>query len=1088
MRTICRLRSGGSGLACSLAGVLLLGVYAPFADAAWHARSWLADSAADKLPRLNDGDDFSVVVVPVGKDFGLETETPTRIGRLAVRYVSLHGHFLQPEPRSAPVEIWRDNRWQKLDADVKIDYSEWNSLAAYQGYGTVTWTYRFAPVETTRIRVLVQQSDGTMRYAGRVTFRGALVREVVADALEPIEGPVAAAVQEIGRPRLGTGPAVSSEGECLTDPVYQPGIQKDADAVAIEWPRKRILSMVRLALAGAPAKPELAVAWWDGSSYRPVEAVARSTAASDANTIQAHFLPVATQRIRILHPSADVVGVEAFLDKQGQDNLRSAEQAADDALGIRILKEGEPDWPRTASMILPADFLKGFTGRPDDVCETMLNWDGTLIWRVGEGPQTQRAQERWLAFAMDGESIGRTPEEISRQLVDGWMPGVEYRIRRPQISGRMTVFTTAASDANYADRIHWELRAVSGPRDVQLDVILGERLAMPGFYEKNAAGDAHPAIYAPAEVPFQLRDDRRTVVDDKGSVVLWSSEPGEFAGSSRERRLRVSLALRHDQATALDLVLPHVDAPTSDSASLARVPLEQSLQGFRDYWREQVASAAQFVVPEPAVNDAVQNALCQCLIIPDQGVPHYGAHWYEWCIGLEECWPTIALAQMGRAEEAKKHAAAMVDHVVPESSHHFPYVNSLSSWAAAEVALLTGDLPWYRGLVDKLKERSEWTIRSAAEDNRGTPYHGLVRKFGYGGDVHAPAHSLYNNVTCWRGLRDTGRVLRLLGDEETASRYLREAEALRASILRFWEAKIDRAASPPFVPFAFDIGYPDKRDSYAGTYSQCESAYERLNTVNLGNYWNLFMQILLELQFHPDGRPEPGWIQEYASRHGGVTLGLARFRDGVDWHYGVGYIKSLLWSGRRDEFLLSFYGALAHGAAGDVRTSPEDCSIWPARTSNIRWRDEFDVARWSFWSGWDEALSASPGVVLQLVRMMLVEERFDADGENGTLVLLSGIPRKWLEDGKQIRIERAPTHFGPIEMQVVSHVAEGRIDVEVKLQPRREIQRLAVKLFHPQGRPVRSASLNGSPIQPSDGETIAFSPEGSREFRIVAEF
>ena len=92
--------------------------------------------------------------------------------------------------------------------------------------------------------------------------------------------------------------------------------------------------------------------------------------------------------------------------------------------------------------------------------------------------------------------------------------------------------------------------------------------------------------------------------------------------------------------------------------------------------------------------------------------------------------------------------------------------------------------------METLKKRAEWTIHSAANDNRGTPYEGLVRKFGYGGDVHAPAHSLYNNITCWRGLRDTGLMLKLLGDKATGERYLAEAEKLRGRILTFWQAKI----------------------------------------------------------------------------------------------------------------------------------------------------------------------------------------------------------------------------------------------------------------------------------------------------------
>jgi hypothetical protein len=363
-----------------------------------------------------------------------------------------------------------------------------------------------------------------------------------------------------------------------------------------------------------------------------------------------------------------------------------------------------------------------------------------------------------------------------------------------------------------------------------------------------------------------------------------------------------------------------------------------------------------------------------------------------------------------------------------------------------------------------------------------------VRKFGYGGDVHAPAHSLYTNVTCWRGLRDTGLMLQELGEEETARRYLREAAALRQRILTFWAARADQSAKPPFVPHAFDIGYPDKRDSYAGAYSSVEQAYPSLNRVRLGSYWNLFMQMALELDFYPPGRPEPDWIRAYCEQHGGTTVGLARYLDRVDWHYGAGYIKSLLRTGQREKFLLSFYGALAHGAADDVRTSPEDCSVWPARTSNEACCAEYDAARWNWQSGWDEALSAAPGVLLQMIRSMLIDEGRGADGTDGSLRLLAGVPRQWLEDGKEIRVTGAATHFGPVDLHVVSQTAGHRVVVNFHCRRRREIREIVLKLFHPQRRPVRSAEVNGLPLAPTDGETLRITPDGAQRFRIVAQF
>jgi len=1061
-------------------------------EAQWQARTWMADTKPEQIGRIVDGSFTTNWGIVRGKDFGLEAPRPERINRLVVHYASLHGRFLQPKPGTGDVQVWSDGKWKSIPVDVHIDYSGWRSLAPFQMYGSVVWTYRFAPVETSRVRIVVGQPDRMLRWFMTLKYQGVVVQEAKAlfeEKASPGEPP-AGKVTETAKPELPSDPGLHADGEDVTDATWGPTILKTGKDIEIRWPRARLASMCCLQAENPDALPQLQAAkvdWWDGCGFRPVES--QTVSESDPKRVAFHFLPVATTRLRVTCSPNDVQEVRVFLDKRGQEFLHSADEGPADVLGNRILGHGEPDWSTVAGVMLSTGFFKGFTGRAEDVVETMLSWNGTLISRVGTGPARQRLHDRCVAFAVDGVLIGDKPEEITRELIGGWMPGVTHHVRRGKLSAGMTVFTTAPADPIYADRVHWEFRNEgSEAAELRLDVILGERLTKYGYYTKVKAGEINPCIFAPTAAGYQLDEDGRTVRSRDGTVVLVSSLPGRWTGTETEPCLSIPIALEGAAPTSVDLVVPHVDAERRDIATGDILPYGESLKRFRDHWNREVASAAQFVVPEPAVNDAVRNALCQCLILPDSGVPHYGTYWYEWCIGLEEWWPTIALAQFGRSQEAKTHTAAIVAQFREPRSHHFPYRNGGAGMGAAEVALLTGDMDWYRSLIDNLKARSDWTITSCEQDNRDTAYHGLIRKFAYGGDVHAPAHSLYSNVCCWRGLRDTGLMLRLLGEEEPAERYLNAAAAFRQRILDFWSSKVDRTTTPPFVPFAFDIGEKDKTVSYAGKYRECESAYPSLNKDTLGDYWNLFMQILLELRFYPPGRPEPEWVRGYCEQHGGLVAGLARYRNRVDWHYGVGYIKSLLWSGQREQFLLSFYSALVHGAAPDARTSGEDSAVWPVRVSNHAWRAEYDSARWNWQSGWDEAVSAAPGAVLQLLRTMLVDEGHDADGDDGSLILLSGIPRRWLEQGKEIRITNAPTHYGSLSLRVVSNVESNSISASLDLKPRRDIRQIVLKLFHPQGQPIRSAQINGSEIKPADGETLVFSPGKEHRFSIIATF
>ena len=70
-------------------------------------------------------------------------------------------------------------------------------------------------------------------------------------------------------------------------------------------------------------------------------------------------------------------------------------------------------------------------------------------------------------------------------------------------------------------------------------------------------------------------------------------------------------------------------------------------------------------------------------------------------------------------------------------------------------------------------------------------------------------------------------------------------------------------------------------------------------------------------------------------------------------------------------------------------------------------------------------------------------------------------PRAWLADGKEIRVERAPTYYGTMSMTMASQAGSGRIygvDQDAgSFRPRE----LLVRLRHPEGKKIRSVTVNG---------------------------
>jgi hypothetical protein len=128
---------------------------------------------------------------------------------------------------------------------------------------------------------------------------------------------------------------------------------------------------------------------------------------------------------------------------------------------------------------------------------------------------------------------------------------------------------------------------------------------------------------------------------------------------------------------------------------------------------------------------------------------------------------------------------------------------------------------------------------------------------------------------------------------------------------------------------------------------------------------------------------------------------------------------------------------------------------------------------------------STDGAWFDLYRHMLIQERDD-----DALVLLPAAPRKWFEDGKQIRIEHAPTYYGPTSLTVVSHTANGEITTTVDVPSRNPPAALLVRLRHPQGRPMQSVLVNGKNWTDfvAAKEWVRISTPGERNYTIVARY
>ena len=99
----------------------------------------------------------------------------------------------------------------------------------------------------------------------------------------------------------------------------------------------------------------------------------------------------------------------------------------------------------------------------------------------------------------------------------------------------------------------------------------------------------------------------------------------------------------------------------------------------------------------------------------------------------------------------------------------------------------------------------------------------------------------------------------------------------------------------------------------------------------------------------------------------------------------------------------------------------------------------------------------------------------DGDGTPETLRLLFATPQLWLADGKTIRVERAPTAFGPVSLQAHSRLSQGEVVVEIELPQRNQAKQTLLRPRVPAGWKVVSANTTESKLKTDEKGTVDIS-------------
>ncbi|MBN2559594.1 MAG: hypothetical protein JXQ75_01505 [Phycisphaerae bacterium] len=109
---------------------------------------------------------------------------------------------------------------------------------------------------------------------------------------------------------------------------------------------------------------------------------------------------------------------------------------------------------------------------------------------------------------------------------------------------------------------------------------------------------------------------------------------------------------------------------------------------------------------------------------------------------------------------------------------------------------------------------------------------------------------------------------------------------------------------------------------------------------------------------------------------------------------------------------------------------------------------------------------------LERFRNMLVMEEGDC------LWLGRATPRAWLEQGKRITVQGAPTHFGTVAYRIVSSVDDGKIVATVAMPSRGGQKAVLLRFRHPRAAPIQRVTVNGQVWPQFDRDSEAIRLEG----------
>lgn len=618
--------------------------------------------------------------------------------------------------------------------------------------------------------------------------------------------------------------------------------------------------------------------------------------------------------------------------------------------------------------------------------------------------------------------FGDLRERVSvPELAEGWLPiyAIDYRHPFPAGSEALTPIDQKPSQR---EQEVYRLEAF-----VSSDEALAENAVV--FVRFSLVAGVQGLVTVQVDPPIASQFAKGTIKKDSGEVVALLDETWKWERQGAHATIAPGKPATLAIATKL---------LAENSLAFDRTTYDKHRTLTVKTWKQIVGRAMHVELPEPRLNHAWKNLICQNFMLANGNRMLYSAgNQYEGLYEMEGSDAVLAMLAWGYEKEARELFVPLLDFTRKGLENHQAgqKINDVVRYWWQ-----TRDTAWVQEMRPRIERELERIVTS--RDSAA----GLLPKERYCGDIATPVHSLSVEAKVCRALRDLPPVLRAIGEVELVDRVVKAEAEIRPKILDAVMKSIRHDVSPPFVPIAL----LDK-----------EAIHDPITATRIGSYWNLIINYVIGSRIFPPGSAEEKWIPEYLQTHGGLCMGMVRaggaqnnFWTGPDRMnplYGTRYVLDTLRRDDPERALVSLYGMLAHGFTRNTLIAAEGNTLAPVD----------DGGRFFYCP----PNSAGNAHFLSMLRNLLVQDwDLDDDGEPETLRLLFGTSRRWLEDGKQIVVERAPTAFGPVSIRAESRLSVGRVIVNAELPSRNLAKRTLLRARVPDGWRVIGASSEGKEL------------------------